>query len=186
MVRCALVVLMLLLAAETVRRTMSHRYAERDPALALAWDSSDIGAREALANQRLALAMSHAPAPARATALRESELAARRALMDGPLHWSVLRDLGIGADVQGDHRRATAIMSRAALRGRRDVAVQGWWLQQALAASDAAGAVDRIDAMLRSDPTLEPALFPVIAPPRGRRRGARQVGPDPCDAAALA
>ena len=53
-------------------------------------------------------------------------------------------------------------MTRAALRGRRDVATQSWWLQRSLAAGDAPGAVLRLDALLRSEPELEPRLFPLM------------------------
>jgi hypothetical protein len=159
----ALTIGALLIAAETVRRTMAHRYEERDPALALAWDPSDAAARENLANRRLAAAMAAGSPAARSAALTQAQVAARRVLETGPLHWAALRDLGLAADLSGDKARASAIMTRAALRGHRDVATQGWWLERSLATGDAPGAVSRLDAILRSEPDLEPRLFPVMA-----------------------
>ena len=163
LVMAILVLAALLIAGETVRRTLAHRYEAGDPALALAWDPSDVAARETLANHRLAAAMAMRSPAARAAALGETSVAARRALIAGPLHWAALRDLGIAADLSGDGARATAVMSRAALRGRRDVPTEGWWLRRSLATDDAPGAVARLDAMLRSEPDLEPRVFPVMA-----------------------
>jgi hypothetical protein len=162
LVMALLVLAALLVAGESVRRTLARRYVERDPALALAWEPSDAAARENLANHRLAAAIADRSPTKRAAGLAGAAATARRALAAGPLHWAALRDVGIAADLSGDGARATAVMRRAAMRGRRDVATQGWWLQRALSAGDAPGAVSRLDAMLRSEPDLEPRLFPVM------------------------
>ena len=152
-----------LVAGEMVRRAVAHRFEASDPRLALAWEPSDAAARENLANQTLSHALASKAVATRAAALRETERAARRALSDGPLHWAALRDLGIAADTAGDKAAARSVMIRASLRGHRDIPTQGWWLQQALTAGDAVGAVPRIDALLRSQPDLEPRLLPIVA-----------------------
>jgi len=156
-------ILAIALAGEMLRRTVAHRLEQSDPRLALAWEPSDAAARENLANQLLAavLATKH-PATAE-VALLTIRAVATRALADGPLHEAALRDFGIAAYTSGDKATARAIMTRASLRGKRDIAAGGWWLQQALESGDVVGAVTRVDALLRSQPDLEPRLFPVIA-----------------------
>ena len=151
------------MAGEMVRRTVAHRFEQSDPRLALAWEPADAAAWENLANQSLGVALASKSPQTAAVALEVTRAAARRALADGPLHEAALRDLGIAANTSGDKASARAVMTRAALRGKRDVATYGWWLQQALTSGDAVGAVAHVDALLRSQPDLEPRLLPVIA-----------------------
>jgi len=149
-------------AGEMLRRTEAHRFEQSDPSLALAWEPADVTARENLANRRLAAAIANRSSTARSVGLSSTRAVAIRALAEGPLHWAALRDLGIAEDMAGNKVPARSVMARAALRGFRDVPTQAWWFQQAIVAGDALAGLPRLDALLRSEPDLEPRLFPII------------------------
>lgn len=148
---------------ETIRRTVAHRYQQIDPRVALTWEPSNVAARENLANQVLGRAFKTRSASERVVLIHTAALEGRRVLVEGPLHWAALRDVGFVADAERRPAAAAVIMARAGLRGRRDVATWSWFLQQDLRGARFDSAVVDLDALLRSEPDLEPRLLPVIA-----------------------
>ena len=147
-----------LLATETIRRTAAHRYADSDPALALAFEPADPDARENEATRLTGLVLTAHSSIGAARA----EDQATRLIRAEPMRVSALRDLGLLADASGDRPRAAAIMAQAAARGYRDTATQAWLLRQALTREDLAAALPRLDAVLRVSPEMEPRLFPAL------------------------
>ncbi len=170
-----LVALGVLLATETVRRTVAHRYADSDPTLALAFEPADPDARENEANRLTGRVLATRASPDRPSDITSAKSEATRLIRAEPMRVSALRDLGLLADARGDRVRAAAIMTQAAARGYRDTATQAWLLRQALTREDLAAALPRLDAVLRVSPELEPRLFPALFALLGVPDGARSL-----------
>ena len=90
------------------------------------------------------------------------ELAAR-ALRASPLEEGALRLLALVADADGNSTRALSLMHLAAAQSHRDVRVQTWLLDERLMAGDLPGALQNIDATLRTFPEAQQLLLPILA-----------------------
>lgn len=150
----------LAMAGQTVRSVAAHRLALTDPAAALVWSPGDGEAGAMLASRSLAIALKTGDSVAKARALEDADRDARRVIRLEPLRAELVRDLGLVADARRQPARADALMSQAALFGWRDVATQAWILQQQLAQRNLAGAMTRIDAILRTEPDLQTSCCP--------------------------
>lgn len=135
------------------------------------------------------------PAPLRAQADRSAsavalargdaalgEIAARRALDADPVDPRPAALLGSARLLAGDYAGAEAPFRVAALFGWREPTTQLYWFQAALEAGDYPRAGQRLDALLRVNPSLAEAdrlIAALSERPEGRAVLARQLAGDP-------
>ncbi|MBB3359954.1 MULTISPECIES: O-antigen ligase family protein [unclassified Novosphingobium] len=108
--------------------------------------------------------------------------AARHALALDLLDASALRAVGMARLQQGDQAGGAAVLMLGAQLGWRDAFTQIWLVQQSLAAGAYGFAVQRIDALLRTQTLFEQMIAllpPLMAEPSGRQALAEQMGYDP-------
>jgi hypothetical protein len=98
---------------------------------------------------------------------------ARRSIRANPLDGRGYWWLSRIAQAAGDEPRAQALASLSGARSPRDLGVQAWLMDRALARGDYAGGIAHIDQMLRVQPelsaTLRPAIFQLAIEPGARR-----------------
>ncbi len=180
----AMTVVGLVLATEIARRAIAHRFEDDRPAAALKWDANDPAALVARANALIGPMLSGAArGPTPGDDVQGASPLARQALAGAPLGGEALRDLSILARARGHETTADALLKRSARFGYRDTATQAMLLQSALKNNDFPGAMLRMDAILRVQPTFKTSLFPlmgaILNQPGGAQAIASTLAPHP-------
>lgn len=127
------------------------------PELVLKWNSRDAGAQAALAERLVA-----AGAP-RDAERRAAIRLATDALLRDPTQVRAARALGMVAAVDGRLDRAERLLAYAESLSRRDVPTQLWFIERKVQTGDVDGILRHYDAVLRTSPTGQDLLFPVLA-----------------------
>lgn len=122
---------------------------------ALQWDPYHPAALVRLAEERVQSAKSKAD-------LSVAESLAQRALWVDPLQEPALRPLAEVAAARGDKSRIAALMRLAGARTQRDPFVQAWLANDRVGAGDYGGALQHIDAILRTQPQLGDGVMPAL------------------------
>lgn len=148
----AVAVAAMVLAIDVVTMGLSAAYVQANPDLARKWRHDSPSAMVGQANIRRSKGDA-------AGALK----AARAAVVADPLSVAGLRTLGLFAASDGYADRADQIMSIAAKRSRRDVALQSWLIERRLAQGRYAEGVHHADALMRRAPTSSLTLVPMLA-----------------------
>lgn len=86
---------------------------------------------------------------------------ARQALTISPISAAALRDLGLAEQGLGHWQESSALLSQSAALGWRDEPTQLWLAQAYLQAKDYRHAAERLDAVLRTDPSSA-SLFDIL------------------------
>ena len=106
---------------------------------------------------------------------------ARANVVASPLSASTLSDLGYMLLANGDGARGAAALELAGSLGWRDQPTQLYWLSAAQQAGDATITAQRLDALLRTDPSgkIAAALVPLEATSQGRAALAERIRYNP-------
>jgi hypothetical protein len=95
--------------------------------------------------------------------LAKARALAEEALCDEPLAPGVLTILGRIAEMQGDQKRAEALMELVGQRALRDYYAQAWLANNALKKGDFAGVLPHLDAILRTQPDMADRPLQLLA-----------------------
>ena len=148
--------LLVFLGINIIRFAAGDFLSGSDPELSLAFDPSQAGARAAL-SKRLFFED--------ASRFEDAASGARRALSDNPFSPDALTLLARVSQAKGDEREAALMMNWAGRSDRRDLESQLWLLDQDVRNARAAAALERIDLVLRAQPSqVSGALTPALAP----------------------
>ncbi|MCW6537282.1 hypothetical protein [Sphingomonas lycopersici] len=136
--------------------SMAQVVVKTDPALAFRLASYDgrLAAAQAAALQRMAVTSGKG--------LPAGWLAAK-ALRQDPTAVAAVMVLAVEAELRRDQARARRNLRYAQKLSRRDVSMQLWSIETAVAAGDVSGALKWYDITLRTDPAMSETLFPVLA-----------------------
>ena len=150
-----------ILAWQIVATGFSARYANTDPAAALALKERDGDALLAIARARMTGPDGQpvAPPPSTLYALRD---AAREALAEAPLDVRMLRLLAALEEQAGNAEAASRLMTEAGARSVRDTTANIWLLQQAVKRQDYALALRHMDMVSRTSPQMRDQLLPIL------------------------
>jgi hypothetical protein len=143
--------------------TAADNLAPFDPAAALSWASDHPAALVRLADQEFYQPPESTKSNSGLSGPDATAAFARRALRAGPLRADALRQLASVAESKGDADKALKLMQLAEKRSLRDLQVQAWLMNDRLAVDDMTGALEHIDTMLRTLPSLQASMFPLIA-----------------------
>lgn len=127
------------------------------PEFVLKWNGHDAGAQASLAEQLVA-----AGAPQDADRRKAIRLATAALLRD-PTQVKAARALGMVAAVEGRSDHAERLFAYAESLSRRDVPTQLWFIERKVQTGDVQGILRHYDAVLRTSPTGQDLLFPVLA-----------------------
>jgi len=93
----------------------------------------------------------------------EADRLAREALLNDPVAVEAVTTLGINADLRGDAATARHALSYAQGLSRRDLRLQLWAIEDAVAANDIPAAVRNYDIALRTSRRSPELMFPVLS-----------------------
>lgn len=145
------------LAIVVARITLSGVQRNALPKVVLEWNSLDAGAQASLAERLVAAGAS------RDVERREAVRLATAALMRDPTQVKAARSLGMVAAVDGRPEHAERLLAYAESLSRRDVPTQLWFIERKVQTGDVDGILRHYDAVLRTSPTGQDLLFPVLA-----------------------
>jgi hypothetical protein len=94
--------------------------------------------------------------------LSVAETSAKKLLVENGPDAGLLSALGAAADHQGRKDDAARLMTLAGTLSWRDVVADAWLLQHDFITSNASGAIDRADALLRVQPEIGPTMYPIL------------------------
>lgn len=146
------------LAWLVVAQSIAMRLRETAPEAAVGLAPWNGGARDALANARLAATSSDRSSAAISSAVA----AAKSALETNPLSVASWRVLGYAADLQGDQKAARRLITTAERMSRRDSLTQLWLIEDAVRRDDIPGAMQHYDAALRTSRSSRDLLLPIL------------------------
>ena len=161
---------------QIVANTAADTFANFEPEAALAWRPNNSAALVSLAEQMVRTdseTETNSDGASEPTIVKSDSAdvvgdpatvgaLASRALRANPLEEGTLRLLALVAEAVGQHPRAVSLMQLAAAQSKRDIRVQAWLLNERLGAGDISGALESVDAMLRTWPEAKEFLLPLL------------------------
>jgi hypothetical protein len=152
--RLAFIALLFGLGVEILRCSLGDLLSHTDPALSIAIDPTQAGARVAVSERIMV------DDPSK---VDEAIAGARQALRDNPLSPAALTLLARTREQRGDKDLATRLMSLASSVDQKDPTPQLWLLDEDLRGGRVDSAMSRIDVLLRGRQAIQ-NIAPMLAP----------------------
>jgi hypothetical protein len=150
-------------AASALWLTLSLTLAQviDQPAIALAWQSSNAEAQAARAAQLVSRAR---PRPAE---VREARFLSQAALRREPGNVAAARTLGLVATLSRDPRGAQRLMDYSESLSRRDLPTQLWLIESEVNRNDIRGALRHYDRAMKTSLAARELLYPILVQASG-------------------